>query len=58
MVPARQVLTGLPHPSGANAERIQYFLGRKAAAALSTKTDPSKLDAARQALSNQVLQLS
>ena len=58
VVPARQVLTGLPHPSGANAERIQYFLGRKAAAALSTKTDPSKLDAARQALSIQVLQLS
>jgi hypothetical protein len=31
------VLDGLPHPSGANAERIAYFLGRKARAALSVK---------------------
>lgn len=57
VVPARQVLSGLPHPSGANAERIQYFLGRKAASALSTKTDPVKLDLARQALTSQVKQL-
>ena len=58
VVPARQVLAGMPHPSGANAERIQYFLGKKAAAALSAKTDPAELDAARQALLNQVVQLS
>ena len=42
-----QVLQGLPHPSGANAERIQYFLGRKEADKLSAKTDPKKIDAAR-----------
>ena len=24
------ILDGLPHPSGANAERVAYFLGRKA----------------------------
>lgn len=42
-----QLLLGLPHPSGANAERIHYFLGKKEAANLSTKTDPVKLDAAR-----------
>jgi hypothetical protein len=29
------VLVGLPHPSGANAERIAFFLGRKAQHALS-----------------------
>lgn len=53
-VPAKRVLTGLPHPSGANAERIAYFLGRKARAALSTKVDPDKLDAARVRLLSQV----
>ena len=57
VVAAQQVLAGLPHPSGANAERIKYFLGLKAAQALSTKTDPAKLDAARTTLINQVLQL-
>jgi hypothetical protein len=43
-----RVLSGLPHPSGANAERIAYFLGRKSRASLSAKTDPDKLDAARE----------
>jgi hypothetical protein len=43
----RRLLAGLPHPSGANGERIQYFLGKKEAAKLSAKTDPAKLDAAR-----------
>ena len=44
---ARQLLRGLPHPSGANAERIAYFLGRKARAELSSKTSPEKLDSAK-----------
>jgi hypothetical protein len=43
--PAR-VLHGMPHPSGANAERIAYFLGKKDRSALSSKTDPGRLDAA------------
>jgi len=43
-----RVLSGLPHPSGANAERIAYFLGRKSREALSAKTDPDKLDTARE----------
>ncbi|CAB3804771.1 hypothetical protein [Pararobbsia alpina] len=30
LIPAGRILHGLPHPSGANAERIAYFLGRKA----------------------------
>jgi hypothetical protein len=42
-----QLIQGLPHPSGANAERIQYFLGKKDASLLSVKTDPNKLDTAR-----------
>lgn len=42
-----QVLQGMPHPSGANGERISYFLGRKEGSKLSAKTDPVKLDAAR-----------
>ncbi len=45
--PAR-VLSGLPHPSGANAERIAYFVGDKARATLSSKTDPDKLDRMRE----------
>ena len=45
-----RVLTGLPHPSPANAERIAYFLDRKSKDKLSKKTDPVKLDAAREAL--------
>ena len=42
-----QILNGLPHPSGANAERIAYFLGRKAKEALSIKTNAAQLDAVR-----------
>ena len=49
-----QIFAGLPHPSGANAERISYFLGRKDKAALSAKTDPAKLDNAKSKLLLQV----
>jgi len=42
-----QVLGGLPHPSGANAERIAYFLGEKAADKLSVKTNAVKIDSAK-----------
>jgi hypothetical protein len=45
--PAR-VLEGLPHPSGANAERIAYFLGRKPREMLSAKTSAASIDAARE----------
>jgi hypothetical protein len=55
---SEQVLAGLPHPSGANGERIQYFLGRKDASRLSAKTNASLLDAARTALLSQVSQLA
>jgi uracil-DNA glycosylase len=46
----RRVLSGLPHPSGANAERVAFFLGRKRRENLSTKVDPEKLIAARASL--------
>jgi hypothetical protein len=55
---ASQVLEGLPHPSGANAERIAYFLGRKDRGSLSAKTNPSSLDSIRVRLSMQVAALS
>ena len=53
-----QILHGLPHPSGANAERIAYFCGRKERAALSSKTNADKLDAIRNSLIAQVRTLS
>lgn len=42
-----QLLDGLPHPSGANAERISYFLGSKAREKLSSKTNAATLDTAK-----------
>lgn len=49
-----RVLSGLPHPSGANAERIAFFLGRKPREALSAKTNPDKLSAARADIENRI----
>ncbi|CAB4824516.1 unannotated protein [freshwater metagenome] len=51
------VLDGLPHPSGANGERIAYFLGRKERQYLSAKTNAAKLDAAREGLIDRMLGL-
>jgi hypothetical protein len=45
-----RILHGIPHPSGANAERIAYFLGRKDKAALSSRTNGNQIDADRLAL--------
>ena len=47
---AGRILHGIPHPSGANAERIAYFLGRKDKAALSRQTNGAQIDADRLAL--------
>ena len=49
-----QILQGLPHPSGANAERIQYFLGLKSADTLSNKPNPVQIDTAKAALLTQL----
>ena len=54
---ADRILDGLPHPSGANGERIAYFLGRKDRQALSAKTSPENLDAARERLMSRMLEL-
>lgn len=53
-----RLLNGLPHPSGANAERIAYFLGRKAREQLSIKTSASKIDEIRRTLQRRVLALA
>lgn len=45
-----RILDGLPHPSGANGERIAYFLGRKPRTALSARTLPGPIDEAREQL--------
>ena len=44
---ATRILHGLPHPSGANAERVAYFLGRKERDTLSSRTNGARLDADR-----------
>ncbi|MGX0904947.1 hypothetical protein ACSSV8_003541 [Roseovarius sp. MBR-79] len=49
-----RILSGLPHPSGASAERIAYFLGRKPRATLSSKTNPDKIDAARASIIHKI----
>lgn len=54
MLDRHHILDGLPHPSGANAERIAYFLGKKQRKDLSQKTNPEKLDQARQSLMEQI----
>ena len=53
-----RILDGLPHPSGANAERIAYFLGKKSRSALSVKTNADKLDQAREAMIGKVSALA
>jgi hypothetical protein len=52
-----RVLDGMPHPSGANAERIAYMLGRKPREALSTKTNAVKLDEAAESLREKIAAL-
>lgn len=52
-----RVLFGLPHASGANAERIAYFCGRKERDKLSLKTNPDSIDERRQSLQERVCQL-
>lgn len=54
---AGRVLHGLPHPSGANAERIAYFLGRKDRTTLSSRTNGARIDADRAALLEQMAAL-
>lgn len=58
LIDRNKIMDGLPHPSGANAERIAYFLGRKLADDCSSKTNPARLDDAREALIAKAARLS
>ena len=49
-----RILGGMPHPSGANAERVAVFLGRKDPGVASKRTDPVRLLAAYHALTAQI----
>ena len=53
-----RILHGLPHPSGANAERVAYFLGRKERATLSSRTNARQIDASRATLQAQMAALT
>jgi hypothetical protein len=53
-----RILQGLPHPSGANMERIAYFLGRKEKAALSSRTNGDQIDADRRLLAARMAALA
>jgi len=58
LVPRERIIAGLPHPSGANAERIAYFLGRKPKDRLSPKTNAEALDTARESIVARVSAIS
>jgi hypothetical protein len=47
---AKQIAPALPHPSGANAERVSFFLGNKGERDLSPKTNAAKIKAQRNAI--------
>ena len=51
---ATRILSGLPHPSGANAERIAFFLGRKKHEDVSVKVDAARLTACRASLEREI----
>jgi hypothetical protein len=57
LLPADHVLEGLPHPSGANQERVNFFLGLKARAALSRNTRADLIERTRETLLGQLLRL-
>jgi hypothetical protein len=57
VLPAAQLLDGMPHPSGLNGERVSAFLGRIGPGQVSTKTNLNKLLAARDALRASVSRL-
>lgn len=53
----KRVLTGMPHPSGANAERVAIFLGRKRPEDASKQTNPTPLLAAFARLKAQITEI-
>ncbi|MER8395413.1 hypothetical protein NKH10_26675 [Mesorhizobium sp. M1340] len=53
----RRIVVGMPHPSGANAERVAVFLGRKHPSLASRQTNPVPLLHAYNALCAQIAEL-
>lgn len=53
----KRILGGIPHPSGANAERVAVFLGRKPPELASRRTNSAKLLNAFKALAAQIAAL-
>lgn len=49
-----QILDGIPHPSGANSERIKYFCEEKNRADLSSKTNAEVIDLARSTIMEKI----
>lgn len=57
LIDSSKILNGMPHPSGANAERIAYFIGKKKRSDLSIKTDPNKIDVLKSELIKKISNL-
>ncbi|WP_417729605.1 hypothetical protein, partial [Roseovarius sp.] len=57
LLEGNRVLSSLPHPSGANAERVAVFLGKKRPENASNRTNPAPLLAARERLTSQITHL-
>jgi len=57
LIDADRIMDGMPHPSGANQERVACFLGDKAPELCSPKTNPVAIAAARSGLAQKVLSL-
>ena len=58
VIDSEQILSGFPHPSGQNNERISYLLGRKDRSKLSSKTNPKILDEAGERIRIKIASLS
>jgi hypothetical protein len=58
LISRKRILDGLPHPSGANGERIAFFLGRKPRSALSRLTRADGIEASLRRLREQVSNLT
>ncbi|MGD9664945.1 MAG: hypothetical protein AB7U34_07045, partial [Novosphingobium sp.] len=58
LIDKNRIMDGMPHPSGANQERVACFLGDKPASACSAKTNPQAIYAMRDALCRKVTRLA
>lgn len=58
ILPRLNILAGLPHPSGANAERVAVFTGRKNPEQASAKTNSDKLLRLAASLKSQISKLN